>query len=88
MAKSKPQKAQKKSQRKRKQTPAFENERLCWTKMLIRGTGLDVRIAKLEELFDKLDEAVRKAKPLMSEKEALKKLYELRQQRAVRLLGR
>ncbi|MFN3421105.1 MAG: hypothetical protein ACK40X_05200, partial [Armatimonadota bacterium] len=56
MGKSKPQRAQKKSQRKRKRTISSESKRPRWVNMLTGGVNLDARMAKLEELLAKLDE--------------------------------
>ncbi len=85
MAKGESRKAQKNGRQKgkRKRTALPESGRTRWEKDLDER-----RVSKLERLLDELDEAVRKAKPLMSEEEALRELHELRRQRAAHLLGR
>lgn len=86
MAKGESREAQKKGgqEGKRKRTTPLKSGKLQWE----QGLNDERRFLELEKLLAKLDEAVKKAKPLMSEEEALKELYELRRQRAARLLGR
>ncbi|MFN4179079.1 MAG: hypothetical protein ACK4I8_02100 [Armatimonadota bacterium] len=78
MAKSKTQKAKGRKGKKRRRTSSLDNEEVRRMK----------KILETERLLYELWKEARKAKPLMSEEEALEGIHEWLKRRAERLLGR